>query len=272
MNILPESRNFTGPSIYQDGESKTRSDFAKQWCRKGVADEPETNAANVRLGDAGYGHMAPYLDRIGIQETLTFAWADSQERKRVIALCMQEGRQTMNLRTREGAELVVLRRSNGQLAGWTGVDIKTDPVRPELFSQFVYPRFRGIGLGALLERFWWTYLDSQGYSIGFMRMELDSNQTLIEHRLRSGYCRRATPEELGQQFITACRNCELFGTACHRQIFLAVDVQKALAVRNRSSGPLDIDSLPLRIAVEPKIELDTSCLHGAKPEVTCQQA
>src|SRR5207245_2419777 len=83
-----------------------------------------------------------------------------------------------------------------------------DPDHPELFSQFVYPQFRGFGLGGLLEHFWWAYLDSHGYSTGFMRMELDSNQTLVERRLHSGYCRRATPEELGQQFVTACRNCE----------------------------------------------------------------
>jgi hypothetical protein len=64
----------------------------------------------------------------------------------------------------------------------------------------VYPQFRGLGLGGLLEHFWWAYLDSQGYSTGFMRMELDRNQTLVEQRLNSGYCRRETPEELGEQF------------------------------------------------------------------------
>jgi hypothetical protein len=29
--------------------------------------------------------------------------------------------------------------------------MRSDPERPELFSQFVYPEFRGVGLGALLE-------------------------------------------------------------------------------------------------------------------------
>jgi GNAT superfamily N-acetyltransferase len=185
---------------------------------------------------------------------LTLAWADEVERKRIIVLSMLEGRQTMNLRTGKGAELVVLRWLDGRLVGWTGVDVKTDPARPELFSQFVYPQYRGIGLGGLLEHFWWAYLDSQGYSTGFMRMELDSNQTLVEHRLHSGYYRRATREELGQKFITACRNCELYGKACHQQIFLAVDVKSALTTRRRAGGPLYVTSLPLRISVEPRTE------------------
>ena len=261
MATSHEPKTFAAPSICQDGNLKTISDFAKQWRQENAVDGPQHNAMNTwedftgrRVTGAVYRPrvMASDLDRINVKETLTLAWADSEERKRIIDLSIQERRQTMNLRTRKGAEVVVLRRSDGRLIGWTGVDIKTDPARPELFSQFVYPQFRGIGLGGLLEHFWWAYLDGQGYSTGFMRMELDSNQTLVERRLHSGYCRLATPEELGQQFVTACRNCELFGTVCHLQIFLAVDVQRALAARRRSSGPLDINSLPLRIAVEPR--------------------
>jgi hypothetical protein len=60
-------------------------------------------------------------------EVLILGWADAQERQRVIALAFREGRQTMKLRTMPNAELVVLRRSNGEFAGWTGVDVKTDP-------------------------------------------------------------------------------------------------------------------------------------------------
>jgi hypothetical protein len=183
---------------------------------------------------------------------LILAWADTQERQKVISLAFQEGRQTMNLRTMPNAELVVLRRSNGEFAGWAGVDVKTDPALPELFSQFVYPQFRGFGLGGLLEHFWWTYLDSQRCPTGFMRMELDSNQTLVERRLGSGYCRQVAPEQLGPRFVAACRRCELFGAACGRQVFLAVDVRKALAASARARGQLDIDSLPMRIVIEQK--------------------
>ena len=183
---------------------------------------------------------------------LTLAWAASQERQRVIGLATREGRQTMNLRTMPGAELVVLRRPDGGLAGWTGVDVTTDPERPELFSQFVYPQFRGVGLGALLEHVWWAYLAARGCSTGYMRMELESNQTLFERRLRSGYCRQLTREELGSRFVGACRNCELFGTACRQQVYLAVDVQAALAASTRSRGSLDIGSLPMRVALAPQ--------------------
>lgn len=261
MNALRESNSSSVSGICRDGSLATFSNSAKQGYRGSAGDGPEHNAANIWAYSTGRGATAAmyrprctsaHPDQIDGEEVLIFGWADSTERKRVIALAIQEGRQTMNLRTREGAELVVLRRSDGELIGWTGVDIKSDPARPELFSQFVYPRYRGVGLGALLEHFWWAYLDSHGYSTGFMRMELDSNGTLVERRLHSGYCRHATPEELGERFVTACHNCELFGTVCHRQIFLAVDVQKALAARRRSGGPLDINSLPLRVAAEPK--------------------
>jgi hypothetical protein len=133
-----------------------------------------------------------------------------------------------------------------------GVDVKSDPQRPELFSQFVYPQFRGLGLGGLLEHFWWTYLDSQRCSTGFMRMELDSNQALFEKRLASGYCRQVSAQELAPRFVRACGNCELFGSDCRRQVFLAVDVRKALASSIRSRGKLQIGSLPIRITLARK--------------------
>jgi GNAT superfamily N-acetyltransferase len=185
-------------------------------------------------------------------ESLTLAWADGDERRRVVALSVQERRQTMNLRTMPGAELVVLRRMNGEFAGWAGVDIKSDADHPELFSQFVFPLYRGVGLGALLEHFWWAYLDSHGCSTGFMRMELEKNRSLVLHRLRSGYCRQVPPEN-HWQFVAACRQCELFGSACVQQVYLAVDVREALAASVRSRGNLDIDSLPMQIDIKKDV-------------------
>src|SRR5262245_13540013 len=197
---------------------------------------------------------------------LTLAWADGRERQRVIGLAAREGRQTMNLRTMPGAELVVLRRPDGEFAGWTGVDVRSDPQRPELFSQFVYPEFRGVRLGALLEHVWWAYLARHGCSTGYMRMELESNHTLFEHRLNSGYCREITRQELGPRFVGACCNCELFGAACREQVYLAVDVEAALSASNRSRGPLDIGSLPLRLAVAPQHRTSTRVAREAPIE------
>lgn len=180
-------------------------------------------------------------------EPLTLAWADRRERERIIGLAMREGRQTMNLRTMPGAELVVLRRRDGRFAGWAGLDVRSDPEHPELFSQFVYPAFRGMGLGGLLEHVWWSYLDHAGCATGFMRMELDTNDSLCKRRLGSGHYRVVTEKELGSRFVGACRKCELFGNACGRQIFLAVDVRKALAASIRARGALDVTALPMRI-------------------------
>src|SRR5262245_15151927 len=185
-------------------------------------------------------------------EPLTLAWADSEERQRVIGLAQREGRQTMNLRTMPSAKLVVLRRPGGLFAGWAGVDVDTHPRHPEVFSQFVYPQFRNRGLGSLLEHFWWAYLRLRGCGTAYMRMELDTNQTLVERRLRSGYITRVSPDELGQRFEAACRKCELFGNACRRQVYLAVDVQKALAASTEARGPFYIGSLPLYIPPKPE--------------------
>jgi ribosomal protein S18 acetylase RimI-like enzyme len=180
-------------------------------------------------------------------EALTLAWADACEKQQVISLAAIEARQTMNLRTMPGAKLVVLRRPQGGFAGWAGVDADSDPERPELFSQYVYPRYRGHGFGALLEHVWWAYLDRRGCATAYMRLERDSNNELFERRCASGYYRQATREELGRKFLRACRNCELFGNPCRRQVFLAVDVKMALAANIRARGPLDIDALPIQI-------------------------
>lgn len=194
--------------------------------------------------------MAHRLGRHSGKLTLTLAWADRLERQTVIALAVRDGRQTMNLRTMPGARLVVLHRPNGGIAGWAGMDADTDPARPELFSQFVYPAYRGNGLGALLEHVWWSYLASRNCATGYMRMELESNDSLFQHRLRSGYYRQMSHRELGRRFVDACRKCELFGNACARQIYLGVDVRRALAASTQAMGTLNIDALPLNIETE----------------------
>jgi GNAT superfamily N-acetyltransferase len=181
------------------------------------------------------------------EEALTLAWAYGRERLQVISLAASEGRQTMNLRTMPGAKLVVLRRPQGGFAGWAGMDADSDPKRPELFSQYVYPEYRGRGLGALLDHVWWAYLDGRGCATAYMRMELDSKGDLFQRRRASGYCRQISPEELGRKFVQACRHCELFGDPCRRQAFLAVDVQRALAASTRARGPLDIEALPIQV-------------------------
>ena len=180
-------------------------------------------------------------------EALTLAWADECEKQQVITLAAIQARQTMHLRTMPEARLVVLRRPHGGFAGWAGVDADSDPERPELFSQYVYPRYRGSGLGGLLEHVWWAYLDHRGCATAYMRMELDSNNELIERRCASGYYRKVSAQDLGRKFVRACRNCELFGNPCRRQVFLAVDVKMALAASIRARGPLDIGAFPIQI-------------------------
>jgi len=182
---------------------------------------------------------------------LTLAWADHAQRQRIMELATSEGRQTMNLRTMPGAKLAVLTLPDGRFAGWTGMDAETHPERPEVFSQFVYPPYRGLGLGALLEHVWWAYLSAWGCNTAYMRMEFDSNQRLFEHRLASGYCREATAAELGERFVSACRGCELYGRHCTTQAFLAVNVERALAESVERRGPLDICQLPLKFRIAP---------------------
>lgn len=163
-------------------------------------------------------------------ETLTLAWADGREKQQVISLAATEGRQTMNLRTMPGARLVVLRRPQGGFAGWAGVDADSDPERPEVFSQYVYPRYRGCGFGAVLEHVWWAYLEHRGCATAYMRMELDSNNDRFERRRASGYYREISAEDLGRR----------------QQVFFAVDVKMALAASTRARGPLNIDALPIQ--------------------------
>jgi GNAT superfamily N-acetyltransferase len=188
-------------------------------------------------------------------EPLTLAWAEIEERQRVISLAQQEGRQTMNLRTMPGAKVVVLRRPAGLFAGWAGVDVDTHPRHPEVFSQFVYPQFRNRGLGSLLEHFWWAYLNFRGCGTAYMRMQLDTNQALVERRLRSGYCRRISRDELGERFEVACRKCELFGKACRRQVYLEIDVRKALMASAEARGAFHVGSLPLYIPPKQEVRL-----------------
>ena len=192
--------------------------------------------------------LARYLGRKPVEvEPLTLDWATSRERQRVIARAIQDGRQTMNLRTMPGAELVVARGSDGRLAGWGGVDVGSDPQYPEMFSWFVCAEFRGVGLGALFEYVALTKLDHAGCSTAFVRMGSDADPGLVERHLASGHYQVVRSGDLPPRFVGACRKCELFDNACRRQVFLAVDVRKALAASATGRGPLDLAALPLRI-------------------------
>jgi len=154
------------------------------------------------------------------EEALTLTWADARERELVIRLAASEGRQAMSLRTAPRAKLVVLRRPQGGIAGWAGMDADSDPKRPELFSRYVYPEYRGRGLAALLEHICWAYLDARGCATAYMHMEVDSTKDLFKRRRAAGYC---------------------------RQVVVAVDVRKGLAASIAARGPLDIDALPIRV-------------------------
>lgn len=205
------------------------------------------NAMNGSLSEPG---RSPDLGIRPGEEPLMLAWADDRERQKVISLAASEGRQTMNLRTMPYAKLVVLRRPQGGFAGWAGMDADSDPRCPELFSHYVYPEYRGRGLGALLEHVWWSWLDGRRCRTAYMRTELDGSGDLFRRGRASGYCRQISPDELGRKFVRACRNCELFGNRCRRQVFLAVDVRTALAASIAARGALDIDALPIRVGYE----------------------
>ena len=153
-------------------------------------------------------------------EALTLAWADSRERQQVISLAATQGRQTMNLRTVPSARLGVLRRPQGGFAGWAGVDADSDPKCPEVFSQYVHPKYRRRGLGALLEHLCWAYLDARGCRTAYMRMEVDGSADLFKRGHAAGAA---------------------------RQVFVAVDVRTALAASIAARGPLDIEALPIRV-------------------------
>jgi GNAT superfamily N-acetyltransferase len=166
------------------------------------------------------------------KEPLTLAWACERERQLAMNLAAIEGLHTVNLRTIPGARIVVLRRPQGGLAGWAGVDADSDPKRPEAFAHYVYPEYRGRGLRALLEHVGWAYLDQRGCATAYMRMELDHHhENLFRRRRMSG----------------PCRHCEQSGTSCRRQAILTVDVQRALAASTRERGPLDLEALPFQV-------------------------
>jgi GNAT superfamily N-acetyltransferase len=207
----------------------------------------------IRLAEID-GIDAPPLAARGARELepLTLAWGESRERQRIIALAIQAGQQTMNLRTMPGAELVVVRRWDGRLAGWAGVDTRSDPEYPEVFSQYVLPEFRGMGLGGLLAHVCWTHLDREGCATAYARVELNANRAFVERRLRTGYYRVVRSAAVGPRFLAACRKCERFGDACGRQTFLAVDVRKALAASSRSCRALDVSALPIQIPPGPE--------------------
>lgn len=165
-------------------------------------------------------------------------------------MASEAGLQTTNLRTMPRAKLAVLRCDDGRYAGWAGMDAETDPAHPEVFSGFIRPEFRGIGLGALLEHVWWAYISAWGCKTALIRLDCDCERRLVAFWLKTGYCRLALSSDLGRQSLGACRLCELFDSECVGNPYLVVNVEKALAVSKQRMGPLDICSLPIRFCID----------------------
>ena len=188
---------------------------------------------------------------------ITLTWADSRLRRRVIDLATEKGMQTTCLTRMPHAKIVVIRCADGRIAGWAGMDAETDPQHPEVFSGFVCPEFRGLGFGMLLEHVWWAYLSAWGYKTAFMRMECGAAQRLVSHWLETGYCRTTFDDTPARPSQETCRVCELFATTCSGSPYLVVDVERALAVSVRRTGPMDICRLPLRLNVETPATLTT---------------
>lgn len=214
-------------------------------------------------------HTKPGFTSALSRKRITLAWANDRERRRVIDIATKAGLETTCLRCMPRAKLVVLRCADGGIAGWAGMDAESDPEHPEVFSGFVQPRFRGLGLGALLEHTWWAYIAAWGYKTAYLRMECGSGQRLLSRWLDTGYCRRA--KESRPHAYGACRICALLGNECAGNPFLVVDVAQALAVNVQRMGPLDICSLPIRFNIElacdepvekPPAALESSTLSG----------
>lgn len=148
------------------------------------------------------------------------------------------------------AKLVVLRCLDGGFAGWAGMDVETNPGRPLLFSHFLYPEYRGLGLGALLEHVWWAYLSAWGCKIGYQHLESGSSKRLLKHKRTIEYCRQLMKQENVARQVEACHICELYDGGCKDQAYLAIDVEKALAASIRQRGPLDICGLPMSFWID----------------------
>src|SRR5215470_5712625 len=102
MATSREPKTVAAPSTYRDAISDL--------------DAPQHNATDIctdlidrSMSGAVYRLRAVVSgsDQISVQDALTLAWADREERTRIIEFSIREARQTMNLRTRKGAEVVV---------------------------------------------------------------------------------------------------------------------------------------------------------------------
>ena len=187
----------------------------------------------------GGGGEAPLLPSY----QFSLEWAGPEVIDELLARMRSEERQTMNLRTGVDPKMLVC-RYDGRPVGWAGLDLATSPEFPELFSLFLYPRFRRYTIGLLLETARWKYLDSQGVSVAYGRMELATNFRLFRYRLSTGLFSARAPEDFPDDWRARCKGCELYGKQCTEQRYIAIDVKQALASGEARIGPVDLDDLP----------------------------
>lgn len=187
----------------------------------------------------------PNLDRRFIVD-----WADQRLVDTLIPQMQAESRQTMNLRTGLAPKLLVCRQGREPI-GWAGLDITTFPEYPELFSLYLYPRFRRYTIGLLLETARWKYLDDHGIEVAYGRMEIATNFRLFRYRLSTGLF---TPRERGdfpEEWVRRCEGCELHGRECTEQRYIAIDVKRALQCGQQRLGEIDPQDFPREFELRP---------------------
>lgn len=204
----------------------------------------------VKLGDENASYTVHrYLRDLSLSRgtKLILDWADHLQRQKIIDLAEQMGRQTAHLRSLPEAKLAILRFPDGELVGWAGMNTEAKHDSPKLFSHFIYPQYRGLKLGRLLEHVWWAYLAAWGYKIGYLNLEQGNSKRLLKYRLTTKHCPHLTEQSKSTRQKNACLHCELKYCDRKGQTYHAIDVEKALAARVRSMGKLDICKFPIRI-------------------------
>jgi hypothetical protein len=182
-------------------------------------------------------------------------WASPLEKEAVLARMRTAGRQTMNFRTMPQAKLILLKDldNDKKIIGWEGLDWKSNPRYPEVFSQFVEEAYRSFLLGVALSHACASILMHNGIENAFLRMEQATNDALLNIRANSKIYRILEANELNPEWVSNCQGCELFGVSCKSQAYLTYKVKDWVEFGNRRLGVPNLVTLPSRLILRKEI-------------------
>lgn len=192
------------------------------------------------------------IDERPLVTDFSLSLASEKDKAYIIAQTQSMQRQTMNLRTSESVQIIMLRDDKSkQIRGWAGLDLTRTENYSELFSSYLEAGYRHYLLWLAMTHVRCQLALNMGVEALFFRVSEVFARDVEKAESITNIYDVLVPESIDPSFRDLCQKCELFGRTCNYRAFLSMDVPRMVQHVQLRIGTLP-STFPMSFVLDPK--------------------